>query len=76
MALLLVSAFTGIGAAAAQDKPADDRPATGSGPPLAPVGHRQPKATEVGNPPSAVLDPEAARRQRALDKKLQICRGC
>src|SRR5436190_19345933 len=43
----------------------------------APVGHRQPTAADI--PKDAPKDPAAAeqeKRQRELDAKLQICRGC
>jgi hypothetical protein len=43
----------------------------------APVGHRQPKATDV--PPDQQTDAERKQKEldRALDKKLKsICRGC
>ncbi len=43
----------------------------------APVGHRQPKATEV--PPDQETGAEKKQKEldRALDKKLKsICRGC
>ena len=53
----------------------------GSGPtsrmPEAPIGHRQPTVADV-----AVAAPQSGaeiaqnRRDKALDKKLQICRGC
>jgi hypothetical protein len=45
--------------------------------PQAPVGHRQPTAADVaGARPKAERDPAQERRDRALNSKLQICRGC
>jgi hypothetical protein len=70
-ALILVTAST-LGGALAQRAPSGE----------APVGHRQPKATEVpsgqGQPD---LETAAEKKQKeldqALDKKLKsICRGC
>ncbi len=47
------------------------------GVPEAPVGHRQPRATDV---PASVQKTEAELRQekqaRELDRKLRICRNC
>src|SRR5262245_52289883 len=75
-------------AAAAQDRRAVDTPTTtGSAvrespsPPLtvpeAPVGHRQPKASDLP-PESRDAGSTTGRSQldRELDKALQICRGC
>jgi hypothetical protein len=43
----------------------------------APVGHRQPRAADI---PAATTkhasDAEQERRDRALDRRLRICRGC
>jgi hypothetical protein len=56
---------------------------TGSAPrdepalPQAPVGHRQPRASDI--PASVPRDPSdewLERINRSLDRKLQICRGC
>jgi len=45
--------------------------------PRAPVGHRQPRASDVpANPRRTASDDEHERRERELDKKLRICRGC
>ena len=45
--------------------------------PQAPVGHRQPRASDL--PASKPRDPSdewLARINRELDRKIQICRGC
>jgi hypothetical protein len=39
----------------------------------APVGHRQPRASDV---PKIGDNPPAYARDRKLDRALQICRGC
>ena len=66
LALILVTAST-LNTALAQ----------GASPQEAPVGHRQPKASDV---PQETLTPAEKRQQeldKALDKKLKsICRGC
>ena len=48
--------------------------AVSSGVPPAPVGHRQPRASDI--PADAQRAPERVRRDRELDKQLWICRGC
>lgn len=50
----------------------------GSGVPPAPVGHRQPRASDVPNEKN-LSDPNSAmnKEDAALDKKIKsICRGC
>lgn len=42
----------------------------------APVGHRQPTASDVAREQPSVSDEEREKRDRVLDKRLQICRGC
>ena len=43
----------------------------------APVGHRQPKATEVPPDQETAAEKKQKEVDRALDKKLKsICRGC
>ncbi len=43
--------------------------------PRAPVGHRQPQARDI--PPESGSDPEhIGEEDRAVDRKLMICRGC
>ena len=51
------------------------RPDTQGRVPEAPVGHRQPRPQDL---PSGVRREEGTRtpEQEALDKKLEICRGC
>ena len=45
--------------------------------PRAPIGHRQPTAADVPKDlPTDAADAERVRRDRALDAKLRICRGC
>jgi hypothetical protein len=61
---------------AAQDKPGDQRPAADSKAPAAPVGHRQPTAADIAKAQADTSDPVREKRDRALDKRLQICRGC
>jgi hypothetical protein len=70
--------------AAAQDARAPESRTTGSAVreipstvPQAPVGHRQPKLSDI--PPEsqrAATSTERSEQDRELDKKLQICRGC
>lgn len=60
----------------AQDRTPSERPASGTGVPNAPVGHRQPTAADVAKAKPEPIDAEREKRERALDKKLQICRGC
>jgi hypothetical protein len=63
-------------AAVAQDRPMSDRSTRQSGSSSsAPVGHRQPTAADVRKT-QPIVDPEQEKRERELDKKLQICRGC
>jgi hypothetical protein len=81
------SLFFAAGVAAQDARTLDTRTTTGSAvrespsPPLpvpqAPVGHRQPKASDL--PPEsqrAATETERSPRDRELDKILQICRGC
>jgi hypothetical protein len=45
--------------------------------PRAPVGHRQPMASDIPKDlPKDAADAERAKRDRELDAKLRICRGC
>jgi hypothetical protein len=75
--------FSAAGAAAQDVRAPESRTTTGSAPreipptvPQAPVGHRQPKLSDL--PPESQRAPntERSERDRELDKKLQICRGC
>ena len=66
------------GVAVAQEQGATDKPAAPkSGVPEAPVGHRQPRASDVS---TGIQKTEADVRQekqnRELDRKLRICRNC
>ena len=80
LAALLVPALLVVSPAASQGERGANRPAetgTRSGVPQAPVGHRQPTAADV--PKDLTKDIEAQtreKRDRELDAKLQICRGC
>jgi hypothetical protein len=42
----------------------------------APIGHRQPKATDVPDEPLSEFEVEQKRMDSELDRKLLICRGC
>jgi len=45
--------------------------------PEAPVGHRQPRASDIpANVPKDELDTKIDRLNRKLDRDLQFCRGC
>jgi hypothetical protein len=45
--------------------------------PQAPVGHRQPRASDIpANIPKTEADLREERANRELDKKLRICRNC
>jgi hypothetical protein len=78
VASLLLPMVVVVSAAAAQDKPATDRPGAQSNVPSAPVGHRQPTAADVakGETKADPVDPAIEKRERELNRKLQICRGC
>ncbi len=59
------------------NRPGDTTTRSGVAVPQAPVGHRQPTAADV--PKDLTRDIEAQtreKRDRELDSKLQICRGC
>lgn len=80
LAALLVPALLIAAPALSQSERGANRPADiGSRPaiPQAPVGHRQPTAADV--PKDLTKDVETQtreKRDRELDSKLQICRGC
>ena len=84
LAIFAAAALFGPAGAAAQDGRATESRTTGSAVreipstvPQAPVGHRQPKLSDL--PPEsqrAATTTERSARDRELDKKLQICRGC
>jgi hypothetical protein len=42
----------------------------------APVGHRQPRASEVATTQLSPSDTEQRQQDEELDRKLLICRGC
>jgi hypothetical protein len=85
LALLALFGTAPAGAQNAQQNLQDKRPAetTGSavpsGVPQAPVGHRQPRASDIPADSQSIATEEGRRqmqRDRELDKKLWICRGC
>jgi hypothetical protein len=54
-----------------------DRVQTRAMPLPAPVGHRQPRAADIpAGLAKNMSDEEHERRERALSRRLQICRGC
>jgi hypothetical protein len=76
---LLLPALIYATAVAALDATASDRadrPAASPKIPQAPVGHRQPTTADVAKEQPTMSDEEREKRDRALDKRLQICRGC
>ena len=90
--ILLLAALTlpallgaaGAGAQNAQQNAHDKRPqetigsAVSSGVPPAPVGHRQPRASDIPADTRTATDDDRRQlqRDRELDKQLWICRGC
>ena len=76
-ALMLPGLLYAMPAASALESGAN-RTTTGSASersiPEAPIGHRQPTAAEV--PKDLPKDPVQERRDRQIDAKLWICRGC
>jgi hypothetical protein len=44
--------------------------------PQAPIGHRQPRASDIPDSPPTATDRAFEQRNRKLDKSLQLCRGC
>ena len=85
-ALLMASgalAQSSSGGSAASGTAASGGPATTGmapppqGAPQAPVGHRQPKLSDLpAESQNAATTTERSARDRELDRKLQICRGC
>ena len=81
-ALLLAAAVSALLCAAhaiAQDRrpPETTGSAIPSDEPQAPVGHRQPRASDIpANTPRTAEEERQAQRDRELDKKLWFCRGC
>jgi hypothetical protein len=77
--LLPVSLFYATAVVALDDRTSGstgDRAVASSKIPQAPVGHRQPTAADVAKEQPAMSDEERNKRDRELDKRLQICRGC
>ena len=80
MAVLLITGLLSAMPAASQSESDTKRSSNTAEPakvPQAPVGHRQPTAADV--PKDVTKDAaeiENQRRERELDAKLQICRGC
>ena len=76
---LLCSASAGAQDASAQDRrPAETTgSAAASGVWPAPVGHRQPRASDIPADTQRTAEQERQlQRDREIDKKLWICRGC
>jgi len=60
-----------------QNSPDSAKAAEQSKQPRAPVGHRQPTAADVPKDrPKDAAEIANEKRERELDAKLQICRGC
>jgi hypothetical protein len=74
--LLLPALIAVLPPAAAQNKSSTERATPDSRAPNAPVGHRQPTAADVAKAKPTPFDLEQEKRERELNKKLQICRGC
>jgi hypothetical protein len=79
LAAFLLPALLSLPAAAEGDRESQSSPAASEQPklPRAPIGHRQPTAADI--PKDAPKDAEAEandKRERELDTKLRICRGC
>ena len=81
---LLCAAGAGAQNAVAQNAP-DKRPPETNGSAIpsgvlpAPVGHRQPRASDIPAGAQSFMNDEDRRQlqpERELDKQLQICRGC
>jgi hypothetical protein len=76
---LLCTAGAGAQDRAIQDKrpPQTTGSAVSSGVPQAPVGHRQPRASDIpADAQRTAPDEERSQLDRVLDKQLWICRGC
>lgn len=74
-----VSALLCAGNAIAQDRRAPETTGSAipSGVPPAPVGHRQPRASDIpADTPRTAEEERQLQRDREIDKKLWICRGC
>ena len=75
LAALILSASALSNMATAQTNPAPRAGALFQAPLQAPVGHRQPRAHDL---PSSVTRAEGSSTaaDKAIDRKLEICRGC
>jgi hypothetical protein len=77
----LIFGFGGIPSALAESATARppagqlEKRDSGSGPP-APVGHRQPQTKDVAPADMPPADQATRELDKALEKKLTICRGC
>ncbi len=72
---LLIAAPTAAQGDRGTNRPANSQPA--SKVPEAPIGHRQPTSADVPkNIPKDAAELAREKRDRELDAKLQICRGC
>jgi len=82
IAALLVPGLLYAAPAVSQDGRGTNRPTDAANRPAAkipeaPVGHRQPTAADVPKEQTQdAADQARAKRDRELDSKLQICRGC
>jgi hypothetical protein len=82
--LFLAGLILGLGGApSAWAESATARPPAGrleqrdpGNPPSAPVGHRQPQAKDVAPADIPPADQATRELDKALEKKLTICRGC
>jgi hypothetical protein len=75
--LLLLPIFAMPAPSRGQSSPDRDKAAEQSKQPRAPVGHRQPTAADAPKErPKDAAEIANEKRERELDAKLQICRGC
>jgi len=73
---LPLAAPAGAHSGRARHPPPTTQGAAPSQVPEAPIGHRQPTAADVPAGGMSQQDTEQIKRERALDRKLQFCRGC
>jgi hypothetical protein len=81
---LLVGPALSMGSGAGAQTGQSRTQATGTGPRVeesltnqAPVGHRQPRASDLpASSEKTAADRERERKERELDKRLRICRNC
>ena len=75
--LALVPAATNAQEARPPDPPVERVLGSSGTAATAPVGHRQPRAADIpAEVPKNELGQRIDRTNRALDRQLQICRGC